>query len=101
MIRKQIYLAPEQDRKVKALAAASGRSEAAIIRGALDRLAAPSESLIERLAAAGLLAEESEALTDFDRAKLQELEDSLRSSLSPRTTPLFLTEAVLAERMDE
>lgn len=101
MIRKQIYLAPAQDQKVKALAAVRGCSEAAVIRGALDRLSVPGESLIERLAAAGMLSEESEALTDFDRDKLQELEDDLRSSLYTRTMPLHLAEAVVAERLEE
>ena len=36
MVRKQVYLAPEQEAKLKRLARATGRSEAEIIREALD-----------------------------------------------------------------
>lgn len=36
MIRKQIYIAPEQEAKLKRLARATGRSEADIIREALE-----------------------------------------------------------------
>ncbi len=55
MIRKQVYLGREQDRKLKALAARRGCTEAAIIREALDRLPDPDRSVEAQLAAAGLL----------------------------------------------
>jgi hypothetical protein len=37
MIRKQIYITPQQDEALKRLAEATGRSQADIIRAALDR----------------------------------------------------------------
>ena len=55
MIRKQVYLAREQDRKLKVLAARRGCTEAEIIREALDRLPDPDRSVDEQLAATGLL----------------------------------------------
>ena len=56
MIRKQFYLPPEQDRKVKALAAQRGCTEAEIVREALAGLPNPaSDDVVARLKAAGLL----------------------------------------------
>ncbi len=37
MIRKQIYITPQQDEALKRLAEATGRSQADIIRAALDQ----------------------------------------------------------------
>lgn len=45
-IRKQIYLEPEQDLRLKRMSAATGLSEAEIIRRALD--ARLDESIIQR-----------------------------------------------------
>lgn len=98
MIRKQIYLAPEQDQKVKALAAAHGCSEAAVIREALDHLALPRGTVADRLASAGLLADESYRPAGIDVNRLQDLEDELEHLLATRSGPLFLSEAVLSER---
>jgi len=56
MIRKQVYLASEQDRKLKSLASRRRCTEAEIIRDALDRLPDPEADDIEaKLSAAGLL----------------------------------------------
>src|SRR6266516_3470900 len=56
MIRKQVYLAPKQDRKLKSLASRRCCTEAEIIREALDRLPDPDAHDIEaKLSAAGLL----------------------------------------------
>lgn len=98
MIRKQIYLVPAQDQKLKALAPARGCSEAAVIRGALDRLAVPSENLIERLAAAGMLSEESHRPAGIDVERLQAVEEELEDVFSSRSGPIHLSEAVPAER---
>ena len=38
MIRKQVYLDPRHDRELKRMALESGKTEATIIREALDRL---------------------------------------------------------------
>jgi hypothetical protein len=57
MIRKQVYLAPEQDRKLKSLASRRRCTEAEIIREALDRLPNPDTDDVEaKLSAAGVLA---------------------------------------------
>jgi predicted DNA-binding protein len=37
MVRKQVYIEPEQDEKLKEWAEATGKSEAEIVRQALDR----------------------------------------------------------------
>lgn len=42
MVRKQLYLARDQDRKLKALATRRGCTEAQVIREALDQLLTPT-----------------------------------------------------------
>lgn len=98
MVRKQIYLAREQDRKLKALAAVRGCSEAEVVRDALDRLPDPAGSVRDRLAAAGLLA----TLPDTDDvpsiAELAVLEAEVEAWLDALPEPLGLSEAVIADR---
>jgi hypothetical protein len=56
MVRKQVYLAVEQDRKLKRLASTRGCSEAEVIRAALDTVPDPDrDDVTSQLAAAGLL----------------------------------------------
>ena len=55
MIRKQLYLASEHERKVRRLAARWGCTEAQVIRTALDQLPDPDASIEGRLMEAGLL----------------------------------------------
>ncbi len=55
MIRKQIYLAPEQEAKLKRLARATGRTEAEIIREALDALPETADPVLAALYSKGLL----------------------------------------------
>ena len=55
MVRKQLYIASEQERKLRELAARWGCTEAHVFRVALDRLTDADASLDGRLAAAGLL----------------------------------------------
>ena len=43
MIRKQVYIEPEQDERLKEWAEETGKSEAEIIRQALDRWLASEE----------------------------------------------------------
>ena len=56
MVRKQVYLEPQQEQKVKRLARALACTEADIIRQAIERLPDPARSVEERLRAAGILA---------------------------------------------
>lgn len=49
MVRRQIQLTQEQEAKLRRLAATNGRSIAALIRDAVDRLLAEDEAERERL----------------------------------------------------
>jgi hypothetical protein len=51
MIRKQVYLDPRHDRELKRMARESGKSEATIIREALDRLILDTRLEKERMEA--------------------------------------------------
>ncbi|MCS7059359.1 MAG: ribbon-helix-helix domain-containing protein [Meiothermus sp.] len=55
MIRKQIYIAPEQEAKLKRLARATGRTEAEIIRQALDALPETNDPVLAALLSRGLV----------------------------------------------
>ncbi len=98
MIRKQVYLAPEQQRKLRVLAARWGRAESDVLRVAIDRLPDPESSVDERLLEAGLLmppspdddVPEGEALAELERVQ------EAWSALHPQ--PLGLAEAVLDDR---
>ena len=48
-IRKQVYLDPGHDRELKRMARATGKTEASIIREALDRLAVDTRLEKERI----------------------------------------------------
>jgi hypothetical protein len=98
MIRKQVYLERAQDRKLKALAKLRHCTEAEVIRDALDRLPDPEGSVVEQLAAAGLLAPKpplDEVLSDEE---LRALEAEVDAWLDQLPEPLNLAEAVLADR---
>jgi hypothetical protein len=98
MIRKQIYLAREQDRKLKALAAHLRCSEAEVIRDALDRLPDPAGSIEERLAAAGLLAPTGDVSDAPVGAELRALEAEVEAWLDAHPAGLGLSEAVREDR---
>jgi hypothetical protein len=98
MIRKQLYLAPEQDRKLKALAVRRGSTEAEVMREALDRLPDPSGDPVAQLEFAGLLAPPAEDIDAPVGAELRALEADLDAWLAARAEPLELTEVVLDER---
>jgi len=51
MVRKQVYLDPKHERELKRMARASGKTEAAIIREALDRLISETRLDKERMEA--------------------------------------------------
>lgn len=98
MVRKQLYITSEQERKLRELAARWGCTEAHVFRVALDRLADADESLDGRLAAAGLLVSPR---TDDDvptgRA-LEALERAYEVWASAEAAPIGLTEAVIEGR---
>lgn len=100
MIRKQVYLAREHDRKLKALAALRGCTEAEIIRQALDQLPDPDRTVEEQLAAAGLLVPKGDDPSAPRGAAARALEAEVESWLAARPTALGLSEAILEDRAD-
>jgi hypothetical protein len=100
MIRKQVYLAPDQNRKLKALAARRGCTEAEIIREALDQLPEPDsdEALIAQLQAEGLLAP-TPSFPDLPQGEAARAEAAaFEAWLDENPQDLRLTEAVLEDR---
>jgi len=98
MVRKQIYLGAEQQRKLRRIAARCGCAEAEVIRTALDQLPEYDDPLARRLAEVGLLvqpADDEDRLTD-DQA--EQLEQEMESWLDSQTEPLGLSEAVREDR---
>lgn len=101
MIRKQFYLAPEQQKKLHRLARAWRCSEAEVLRRAIDRLPEPAREPATELEAIlmreGLLAPPpSEDLPTGEEAAA--LERELQEWLQTRTEPLGLSEAVMKDR---
>lgn len=93
MVRKQIYIAPEQEAKLKRLAKAAGRSEADIIRKALDALPEAADSVLDALMAQGLIV--SQPVT-VSRLESQRLHQEYLKRIGKRR--LGLSQAVLEER---
>ena len=98
MVRKQVYLRQAQDRKLKALAAARGCTEAEVIRDAVDQLPDPGGSVRDQLRAAGLLATlpPDEGVVTGD--ELRQLEAELDAWFETLTEPIGLGQAILDER---
>ena len=102
MIRKQLYITPAQQRKLRTLAARRGCSEAEVMRAAIDRFDTDLASEIDRvLMGAGLLApppplEEGEKeLTEEEDALLEAEIDAWAATL-PK--PIRLADAVIEDR---
>jgi len=98
MVRKQLYLAREQDRKLKALAASRGCTEAEVIRDALDHLPDPGLGMQDQLAAAGLLVPKDNDPGLPHGPAVAALEAEVDVWLAKRATALDLSEAVLEDR---
>ena len=100
MIRKQVYLAPEQDRKLKRLAACRSIPEAEVVREAIDRLPENEDPLIADLRAAGLLAPKRPLPPELQGKDLDALRKELEAELNglPGVT---LSDAILEERERE
>jgi antitoxin ParD1/3/4 len=95
MVRKQLYLTPEQDAKLKSLARMSGKTEAEVMRAALDAFAEHADPVMAALRDQGLLAEPPQA--HLTPAEAQELYAEY-SAWALEQLPLELSAAVLAER---
>jgi hypothetical protein len=98
MIRKQVYLRREHDRKVKCLAAQRGCTEAEVIREAIERLPEPEDEVVAKLRAAGLLVPKPDDPDLPTGAEAAALEAELYAWLDSLPEPLGLSEAVLKER---
>ncbi|MGH2578468.1 MAG: CopG family transcriptional regulator [Actinomycetota bacterium] len=97
MIRKQVYLERDQDRKLKALAARRRCTEAEIIRQALDRLPDPeTDDPVAILEAAGLLVPKLEP--GPDDVSDEELEVWHERWQATRTEPIGLSVAIRKDR---
>jgi hypothetical protein len=102
MIRKQLYIAEQQQRKLERLAAGWGCTEAHVMRTALDRLTEPTADLEtqvrDRLRMAGLLVEAADD-PDLPRgAEADAFENEMEQWLNAQTEPLGLAQAVLEDR---
>ncbi len=95
MVRKQLYLTPKQDAKLKSLARMSGKTEAEVMRAALDAFAEHADPVMAALREQGLLAEPPQ--THLTPAKAQDLYAEY-SAWALEQPGLGLSEAVLAER---
>ena len=97
MIRKQLYLSTEQQKKVRRIARQRGCTEAAVVRDAVDRLPEYDNPIARRLAEAGVLApppNDEDLLTEEeDEALERELDEWARSQ-----GPLGLSELVREDR---
>ena len=97
MIRKQIYITPEDDARLKRLARERGCAEAEVVREALRQVSpAETEGAIARLRKAGLLMK-SPQRTPVDQKELVAREARLRKLLGG---DVRLTQAVMEERDD-
>lgn len=93
MIRKQFYIAPEQEAKLKRLAKAAGRSEAEIVREALDALPEATDPVLKALVAQGLIVSQP---VNVSRSESRRLHREYLKRIGKRR--LGLSQAVLEER---
>ena len=97
MVRKQVYLEERQERKLKRLARATGRTEAEILRAAIDAVA-DADELVSKLEGAGFLAPPPSLPAALQSAQRSELQATVCRLLGDRMRTLRLSDAVLAER---
>jgi hypothetical protein len=101
MIRKQLYITPAQQHKLRTLAARRGCSEAEVMRAAIDRLEGDVRSEIDRvLSEAGVLVppplgDDEARLLDDEDAQLEAELDAWAATLPQ---PVQLADAVIEDR---
>lgn len=98
MIRKQLYIAPEHQRKLRALAARWQCTEAEVIRTTLDRLPDPEDPIDRRLMEAGLLVVLPDDVATPSAEESEQLDREIDAWFAAHPAPLRLTEAVLEDR---
>ncbi len=101
MIRKQVYIEPKQQQKLRRVATRRGCTEAEVVREAIDLLpepeSTPEDLFVARLAAAGLRAPrplDDDPMTDEEEEQLQRELDEW----AMQAGPIGLSEAVMEER---
>ncbi len=102
MIRKQLYIAPEHQRKLDRLTQRWHCTEAEAVRRAIERVPdelTEEERIVERLREAGMLIEwpDDPDLPTTDE-EIEALEREHEEWLATRTEPLGLSEAVIEDR---
>jgi hypothetical protein len=97
MIRKQLYIGSEHQRKLRRLAARWSCTEAEVVRRALDRIPDEEASIESILTAAGLLVPPEEGDVPSED-ELEKLEQEYEAWLDTLTEPLGLSEAILEDR---
>ena len=97
MIRKQLYITVEEQKKLHALAAAWGCTEAEVMRRAIDRLPAAG-SLEDRLRAAGLLVEPPDDPDLPPPEEVEALEREWDEIVRSLPEPLNLSQTVIENR---
>lgn len=101
MKRKQVYIDDESDRKLKRIAAQSGRTESEVLRDALRRLPEPAlsprDKMREELRTAGLLAEDT---VEYDPVSPEELEAAMQriADWSREHPDISLSDVLMEER---
>jgi len=98
MVRKQLYLPSAQQQKLRKLAAQWNCTQAEVIRRALDCLPDPEASIVDRLAAAGVLVPPPDDDSPADPEELDALEKSWEAWVDAQPKGLGLSEAVLEDR---
>ena len=98
MIRKQLYIAPEQDRKVKTLAHWRGCTEAEIVREALDRLPDPDGDVVAQLEAAGLIIPRQHDPNALTPEELEQLDAEFYAWLDGHPETIGLLDALQQDR---
>lgn len=97
MIRKQVYLAPEHDRKLKRMARHRGSTEAEVLRTAVEQLLDPDDDVLAALDRAGLLAPTPRWEDATQNVRREELERAGRQ-VTEAKGKLGLSDAILEER---
>jgi antitoxin ParD1/3/4 len=95
MVRKQMYVHPEQDAKLKRLAEEHGCSEADVLREAVDQLPDDEPRWLQRARAAGLIVSVPAPITDEERAAARE---RTRALFAPHARAIF--DQLMADRAD-
>jgi len=99
MVRKQLYLAPSQNRKLKRLAKERHCSEAEVLRQAVEALPEPDDP-IEQLRAMGLIKPKRPLPPELVGVDPKALHAQLMESLGERAKDVKLGETVLQMRAE-